>query len=84
MLWTRIRPYGARSCASANCGRPALWHGEDGDVGSDYCPLCRDTIDADNLRRAAIAVVAFDWSDNDADAVAAIADLRKAVEQSAH
>jgi len=32
------------------------------------------------LERAAGAVLAFDWSDNDADAVAAIDNLRRVVD----
>jgi hypothetical protein len=52
---------------------------EAGGVGSGYCSECRDNIVEDELRRAALAVVAYDWSDNDADAVAAIERLRQAV-----
>jgi len=82
MHWTRITPYDAKRCATENCDRSALWHGEAGGIGSDYCPSCRDAVDAWNLREAALGVLKFDWSDNDADAVAAIAKLRTAVEQS--
>lgn len=46
------------------------WIGEAGE--------CRDIIDRGELIAAARAVVAFDWSDNDPDAVAAIERLRHA------
>lgn len=82
MKWTRISPFGDRQCATANCDRSASWHGEAGEVGSDYCAGCRDAVDAWNLREAALRVLKFDWSDNDADAVAAINDLRRAVAES--
>jgi len=79
MRWTRISPLGDRTCVSANCSRTARWHGERGGVGSDWCSECRDAITAAEIERAARAVVAFDWSDNDADAVAAIERLREAL-----
>lgn len=79
MKWSRISPYGKRKCCSDGCGMSALWHGEAGGVGSDYCPTCREIIDSGDLLKAAEAVVAFDWSDNDADAVAAIERLREIV-----
>ena len=79
MQWTRISPRGNTRCASDGCPQSAKWHAEAGGVGSDYCSGCRDSIIEDELRRAAIAVVAYDWSDSDADAVAAIERLRQAV-----
>lgn len=81
MHWTRITPRGDRMCASQGCGQLAKWHGQAGEVGSDYCSTCRDAIDDIDLRAAAAAVVAFDWSDNDADAVAAIDRLRRVVQR---
>lgn len=79
MKWSRISPIGDVKCTTANCGRSARWHFEAGGVGSDYCSECRDAIYAQNIEVAARAVVAFDWSDNDADAVEAIDRLRRAV-----
>lgn len=79
MQWYRISPYGDRKCASDACCRSARWHLTAGDVGSDYCSECRDRIDDDEVRAAASAVVEFDWSENDADAVAAIERLRNAL-----
>jgi hypothetical protein len=79
MRWSKISPIGDRICASANCSRSARWHGEAGAVGSVYCSACREAIAAAEIEAAAHAVVAFDWSDNDADAVAAIERLRRAV-----
>ena len=80
MRWTRISPVGSRKCCTATCMSSARWRGEAGDVASDYCSECRDVIDHGELMAAARAVVAFDWSDSDADAVAAIDRLRRAVE----
>lgn len=79
MEWTRLSPIGEFECASANCCSSARWHGVRGDVGSYFCSACKDSIDDLELRSAAKAVLAFDWSDNDADAVAAIERLRKAL-----
>lgn len=79
MRWTRLNPRGD-SCCSENCMRTAKWRGESngGEVASYWCSECRDAIDMAELEIAARAVVAFDWSDNDADAVAAIERLRRA------
>ncbi len=77
MQWTRIIPRGD-SCATDRCLGTAKWKMESGGVGSVYCSECRDNIVEDELRRAALAVVSYDWSDNDADAVAAIERLRQA------
>lgn len=79
MRWTRISPIGDRMCATETCDKSAKWSGEVDDVASDYCSDCRDIIDHGELMAAARAVVAFDWSDNDADAVAAIERLRREV-----
>lgn len=45
------------------------------------CSQCGARFADDRLRRAAEAVCWFDWSDNDEDAVRAIADLRAALGQ---
>jgi len=79
MRWTRISPVGDRKCTTATCLNSAKWRGEAGGVSSDYCSDCRDAIDHGEIMAAARAVVAFDWSDNDAGAVAAIERLRRAV-----
>ncbi len=79
MQWSRISPIGNLKCASENCQHSARWYGEAGGIGSSWCSTCRDAIDEAELRDAAKAVVAFDWSDSDADAVAAIERLRQAV-----
>ena len=79
MQWSRISPIGARMCASENCSRSARWNMTAGDVGSDYCSQCKDEINSAEVEAAAHAVVAFDWSDNDPDAVAAFERLRRAV-----
>lgn len=80
MEWSRLSPVGGSKCASAECSRSARWHLEAGGVGSDYCSECRELIYVNELERAAGAVLAFDWSDNDADAVAAIDNLRRVVD----
>jgi len=82
MNWTRIVPIGDGKCATEGCSRSARWHGAAGDVGSDYCSECRDSIDVSEIVAAARGVIWFDWSDSDADAVAAIERLRKAVASS--
>jgi hypothetical protein len=80
MRWTRLAVRGDRRCATATCCSSASWSGEAGDVASDYCSECKDVIDQGELVVAARAVVAFDWSDNDQDAVSAIDRLRRALE----
>lgn len=79
MKWTRISPIGDRKCATATCIASARWRGETGGAASDYCSDCRDIIDHGELMAAARAVVAYDVSDNDDDFVAAVARLRRAV-----
>lgn len=79
MNWTKITPIGDRPCATESCDRSARWHGEHGGIGSDYCSECRDSIDEAAVLAAARGVLAFDWSDCDSDAVAAIDRLRRAV-----
>ena len=79
MKWTRISPVGDRKCATATCMSSARWRGEAGNIASDYCSECRDIIDYGELMAAARAVLAFDWSDSDADAASAIERLRKVV-----
>ena len=79
MHWSRITPIGERPCATDACIRSARWHATSGDVGSDYCYECRNSIDTIALISAVRAVIAFDWSDNDADAVESVNHLRRVV-----
>jgi hypothetical protein len=79
MRWTLISSFKHFPCCTESCDRTAIWRGESGSVGSDFCPSCRDAVDLQDLRDAATAVVRFDWSDNDADAVSAIDRLRQAL-----
>ena len=80
MKWTRIVPFGDRKCATESCSNSARWRGEAGAVASDYCSGCRDIIDHGELMAAARAVVAYDVSDSDADFIAAVERLRRAVD----
>lgn len=79
MHWVRITPIGDRKCATAECHRSARWTGTAGDVSSDYCAECRDSIDVMSIVNAADRVLGFDWSDCDRDAVEAVDALRQAV-----
>lgn len=79
-MWTRLPYLGERKCATSCCTRSARWRLEAGDVASDYCSECKELIYVDELERAVAAVLKFDWSDNDADAVAAIDRLRRAID----
>mgnify|MGYP000848334185 CR=1 FL=1 len=79
MRWSRITPIGNKKCATAECNRSARWHGVSGDVGSDWCAECRDSIDVMSMVEAADKVLGFDWSDCDSDAFAAIQELQRAV-----
>lgn len=81
MDWSRITPIGDRRCATDLCTRPAKWHGEAGGVGSDYCSECRESIDVDEIVRAAKAVLEWDWSDCDDEPKRDIEKLRRAVAQ---
>lgn len=91
MRWERL-PHGyIAECASVSCGHaPAKWHMESGGKGSCFCDECCRKLDPnsfetaqwrrlDLIEDAARFVLTFDWSDNDADAVAAIDRLRAAV-----
>jgi hypothetical protein len=53
MQWSRITPIGNKRCATDGCSRSAKWHGTAGDVGSDYCGECRESIDVAEVMRAA-------------------------------
>lgn len=43
--WSRISPWGDRSCTTEGCLSSARWHMVAGDIGSDYCNDCRGLID---------------------------------------
>lgn len=78
MKWTRISPlFGHVKCTTDGCENSARWQMVH--VGSDYCSPCRGLIVDEELREAAKAVVEYDWSDIDADAVAAVERLRAAL-----
>ena len=79
MEWTRITPIGDRKCATAECNRSARWHGVSGDVGSDYCSECRDSIAVSCIVSAADRVLGYDWSDCDSDVISAMDALEDAV-----
>lgn len=80
MQWSRITPIGQRQCATEGCVRSAKWHGVAGDVGSDYCGECRESIDVAEVVSAARAVLRWDWSDCDDEPERDVERLRKAVE----